>query len=31
MAEQKIPPGAVTAELEHRFGTSGLTEKANRN
>jgi len=30
MAEQKIPPSAVTAELERRFGTSGLTEKANR-
>lgn len=30
MAEQKIPPEAVTAELESRFGTSGLTEKLNR-
>ncbi len=30
MAEQKIPPSAVSSELEHRFGTSGLTEKANR-
>jgi phosphoribosyl-ATP pyrophosphohydrolase len=30
MADQRIPPGAVTAELKRRFGTSGLTEKANR-
>ena len=30
MAEQEIPPHAITAELERRFGTSGLTEKANR-
>ncbi len=30
MAEQKIPPSAVSAELERRFGTSGLIEKANR-
>ena len=30
MAEQKIPPTAINNELESRFGTSGLTEKANR-
>ncbi len=30
MAEQKIPPSAVSTELKRRFGTSGLTEKAHR-
>ena len=30
MAEKKIPPAAISAELERRFGTSGLTEKAGR-
>ena len=30
MAEQNIPPAAITAELRRRFGTSGLAEKANR-
>jgi len=30
MAQQKITPKAIEAELQRRFGTSGLTEKANR-
>jgi len=30
LAHQGLGPGAVTAELERRFGTSGLTEKAGR-
>jgi phosphoribosyl-ATP pyrophosphohydrolase len=30
MAEQKIPPTAIEEELKHRFGVSGLTEKASR-
>jgi len=30
MAEQNIPPSAIKSELKRRFGTSGLTEKANR-
>ena len=30
MADQKISPSAIKTELKRRFGTSGLTEKANR-
>ncbi|MCD6533219.1 MAG: phosphoribosyl-ATP diphosphatase [Deltaproteobacteria bacterium] len=30
MAEQNIPPSAIKTELQRRFGTSGLTEKASR-
>ena len=30
MADQNIPPSAIASELKQRFGTSGLTEKANR-
>ncbi|MBN2809842.1 MAG: phosphoribosyl-ATP diphosphatase [Deltaproteobacteria bacterium] len=30
IADHKIPPGAIAFELERRFGTSGLTEKATR-
>ena len=30
MADQNIPPSAIKSELNRRFGTSGLIEKANR-
>lgn len=30
LAQQNLHPNDVLAELERRFGTSGLTEKANR-
>ncbi len=30
MAQRKITPEAIEAELQRRFGTSGLSEKANR-
>jgi phosphoribosyl-ATP pyrophosphohydrolase len=30
LAQQNLHPNAVLAELERRFGTSGLVEKANR-
>jgi len=30
MADQKIPPSVIAAELKRRFGTSGLREKASR-
>ncbi len=31
LAHKNLHPDAVLAELERRFGTSGLVEKANRN
>lgn len=31
LAQQELHPDQVIAELERRFGTSGLTEKAQRN
>lgn len=31
LAQQNLHPDDVLAELARRFGTSGLTEKANRN
>jgi phosphoribosyl-ATP pyrophosphohydrolase len=30
LAQQNLHPDDVLAELERRFGTSGLVEKANR-
>jgi len=30
MGSREIPPGRVAAELERRFGTSGVAEKASR-